>query len=210
MLLMGIDEAGRGCVLGPLVVGAFTCEAGQIEAAAATGVTDSKRLSAKRREALIQPLAALGQAELREITPAEIDAGNINTLELHAMASLIRARRPDKVWIDGPVHPRGIPRFVRELRALLDHEPALVVEPKADLNYTVVSAASIFAKVIRDQHITALGAVGSGYPSDPVTRAHLRQLIASGAPLPPYVRQRWGTVRDLYQQSLLPSNGDDQ
>jgi len=208
MLLMGIDEAGRGCVLGPLVVGAFTCQADQLTAVTATGVTDSKRLSAKRREALIQPLSDLGSAELFEITPAEIDVGNINTLELHAMAALIRSGRPDQVWIDGPVHPRGIPRFERELRALLEHEPELVIEPKADLNYPVVSAASIFAKVTRDAHITALEGVGSGYPSDPKTRAHIKALIASGEPLPPYVRQRWGTVRDMYQLSLLQSTAE--
>ena len=207
MLLMGIDEAGRGCVLGPLVVAAFACDIQRLEAVAATGVTDSKKLSAKRRQALIEPLAALGRAEIHEITPAQIDAANINTLELEAMAVLIRSRRPDAVWIDGPVHPRGIPRFERELRALLDHEPQLVIEPKADLNYPVVSAASIFAKVTRDAHITALPEVGSGYPSDPTTREHLRQLIATGEPLPSYVRQRWGTVRDLYQMSLLPTPG---
>jgi ribonuclease HII len=204
MLLMGIDEAGRGCVLGPLVVAAYACEAGQLEDVAATGVTDSKRLSPKRRQALLEPLGALGRCELREVTPAQIDAGNINTLELEAMAELIRALRPDAVWIDGPVHPRGIPRFERQLRALLEHDPRLVIEPKADLNYPVVSAASIFAKTTRDAHIHALDGVGSGYPSDPKTRAHLQQLIASGQPLPSYVRQRWGTVRDLYQMSLLP------
>ena len=208
MQLMGIDEAGRGCVLGPLVVAAFTCDSSQFEAVAATGVTDSKRLSPKRRQALLEPLAALGQAELLEVTPAAIDLGNINTLELEAMAALIRSRRPDAVWIDGPVHPRGIPRFERELRALLEHDPRLVIEPKADLNYPVVSAASIFAKTTRDAHIHALEGVGSGYPSDPKTREHLRKLIATGEPLPPYVRQRWGTVRDLYQMSLLPGGGE--
>jgi ribonuclease HII len=206
MLLMGIDEAGRGCVLGPLVVAAFTCREEQLPALAATGVTDSKRLSAKRRQALLEPLRAVGEVELLEVSPARIDAGNINQLELEAMAALIRSARPDAVWIDGPVHPRGIPRFERELRALLEHEPRLVIEPKADLNYPVVSAASVFAKVQRDDRIEALGAVGSGYPSDPKTRAHLKALIASGEPLPPYVRQRWGTVRDLYQMSLLPDS----
>jgi ribonuclease HII len=208
MLLMGIDEAGRGCVFGPLVVAAFACQAGQLDAVAATGVTDSKRLSPKRRQALLEPLGALGRAELLEITPAAIDAGNINTLELEAMAALIRSVRPDAVWIDGPVHPRGIPRFERQLRSLLEHHPQLVIEPKADLNYPVVSAASIFAKTTRDAHIHALDGVGSGYPSDPKTRAHLQGLIASGAPLPPYVRQRWGTVRDMLQMSLLPDAGD--
>ena len=200
---MGIDEAGRGCVLGPLVVGAFQCEPEQAEALAATGVTDSKKLSAKRREALLPPLSELGTATLHYVTPAEIDAGNINTLELQAMAALVRAGRPSEVWNDAPVHPKAIPRFVAALLALLDHVPELVVEPKADLNYRVVGAASCFAKVNRDAAIHALGPVGSGYPSDPVTRAHLSQLLATDDPLPPYVRQRWGTVQALRQRSLL-------
>lgn len=203
MRVLGIDEAGRGCVFGPLVVAGFLCDADALGAVAGTGVTDSKRLSAARREALIAPLEGLGRAELRHITPAEIDAANINTLELHAMASLIRQLRPDKVFIDAPAHPRAIPRFVRELRAELEHEPELVVEPKADLTYPVVSAASIFAKVIRDAAINALGEVGSGYPSDPKTRAHLEGLLATKEPLPSYVRRRWGTVRALSQTSLL-------
>ena len=204
MLIMGIDEAGRGSVLGPLTVAAFACDSDDLAAVAATGVTDSKRLSAKRREALIQPLEALGQEALRVNSPAEIDAANINTLEMHAMADMIRQLRPERVFIDAPTHPKAIPRFVRDLRALLEHHPELVVEPKADLTYPIVSAASIFAKVRRDAAIQALGAVGSGYPSDPVTREHLRQLLATGNPLPSYVRTRWGTVRALSQTSLLP------
>ncbi len=204
MLVMGIDEAGRGSVLGPLVVAAFACDNDQLEAVAATGVTDSKRLSARLREALIQPLGALGAHALRPITPAQIDVENINTLEMHAMAELIRELRPDMVFIDAPAHPKAIPRFVRDLRALLDHQPDMVVEPKADLNYPVVSAASIFAKVTRDAQVHALGPVGSGYPSDPVTRDHLRKLLAGSEPLPAYVRKRWGTVRQLSQTSLLP------
>ena len=153
---------------------------------------------------MIQPLGALGAHALRPITPAQIDVENINTLEMHAMAELIRELRPDMVFIDAPAHPKAIPRFVRDLRALLDHQPDMVVEPKADLNYPVVSAASIFAKVTRDAQVHALGPVGSGYPSDPVTRDHLRQLLAGSEPLPAYVRKRWGTVRQLSQTSLLP------
>jgi len=204
VLVLGIDEAGRGSVLGPLVLCAYACEEAALPAIAASGVTDSKLLTPARRRALVGPLEALGAGALAVIEPAEIDADNVNDLELRAMARLIDAARPGRVWIDAPVNPRGIPRFVRTLRARLACDPVLVVEPKADLTWTAVSAASVLAKVRRDAEIERLGAVGSGYPSDPVTRAHLAALLASGAPLPPYVRSRWGTLQALRQGALFP------
>ena len=81
--------------------------------------------------------------------------------------------------------------------------PRLVIEPKADATWPVVGAASIFAKVNRDAAITALGEVGSGYPSDPVTRAWLSGFLARGEPFPPSVRARWGTIGNLRQQGLF-------
>jgi ribonuclease HII len=203
MRIMGLDEAGRGCVLGPLVVGAFTMEASTEHAIRETGATDSKKLSAKRREALISPLGKLGTVGLREITPAQIDAENINLLEEIAFAELILQERPDKVIIDAPCHPRGIPAFIERLVVRLGYRPELVVEPKADLNYVACSAASIFAKVRRDSHIHALGAVGSGYPSDPKTRAWLMGFIEREEPFPGCVRTRWATIQNLRQERLL-------
>ena len=190
-------------MLGPLVVGSFTVEVEEEAAIRATGATDSKKLSAKRREALIGPLGAIGKAGLREITPAQIDAENINTLEEKAFAALILAERPDRVIIDAPCHPRGIPAFIERLVYRIGYRPELVVEPKADLNYPACSAASIFAKVRRDSHIHALGAVGSGYPSDPVTRAWLKGFIERREAFPACVRKRWGTIQNLAQESLL-------
>ncbi|MCB9796365.1 MAG: ribonuclease HII [Alphaproteobacteria bacterium] len=199
---MGLDEAGRGCVLGPLVVGAFTIDAAAVPRLAEAGATDSKRLSAKRRRALIEPLGALGTPDLRRISPAEIDEGNLNTLEEAAFAELILAHRPDHVIIDAPCNPRAIPRFIARLLGRLDYTPRLTVEPKADLNYPPCGAASIFAKVDRDATIEALGA-GSGYPSDPKTRAWIAGFLERGEALPPSVRRRWGTVSALAQQSLF-------
>ncbi|MFH1464135.1 MAG: ribonuclease HII [Pseudomonadota bacterium] len=204
MLVMGIDEAGRGAVLGPLVLGAYTCDEAALDAVKATGATDSKLLSPARRRALVAPLGALGQGRLELIPATAIDEGNLNDLEMRAMARLIDEVRPGRVWIDAPVNPRGIPRFVRALRACLRSQPELVVEPKADLTWIAVSAASVLAKVRRDAEIEALGPVGSGYPSDPTTRALLTKLLASGAPLPPWVRSRWGTLQRLRQAALFP------
>ncbi|MFT5681302.1 MAG: ribonuclease HII [Myxococcota bacterium] len=206
MKILGLDEAGRGCVLGPLIVGAYCCEADNLAALAATGATDSKALSAKKREAILKLLPDHGTARILSISPAQIDAANINTLEEEAFIAHIRHFKPDVVYLDAPVHPRGIPKLQARMTATLAADglsPDWVIEPKADANYPVVGAASIAAKVHRDAQIHALGPVGSGYPSDPVTRKWLLGFIQENAPLPDCVRKRWGTIEKLRQQSLF-------
>lgn len=203
MLQLGIDEAGRGSVLGPMVVGAFLVHQERLPELVQSGVTDSKLLSASRREALIPVLSSLGTGLLELIDARSIDEGNLNDLEIHAFARLIERTRPDQVTIDAPVNPRGIARFSARLLGMLSFTPKLIVECKADLNHVCVGAASVFAKVQRDAEVRALGPVGSGYPSDPRTRALLAELMRSGEPLPPWVRSRWGTIRDIRQQSLF-------
>lgn len=209
MRVLGLDEAGRGCVLGPLVVGAFCVEA-EIATDAilrAAGANDSKKLSAKRRHAAREKLRPLGEAEVVEISAKRIDAGNMNTLEEEAFVDLIARFAPDHVLIDAPTHPRGIPavqkRIEAALRAQGAHVPTFTIEPKADLTYPVVGAASIFAKLVRDSRIEALGEVGSGYPSDPVTRRWLSGFLQRDEPLPACVRTRWGTIDKLRQQQLF-------
>ena len=102
MKTLGLDEAGRGCVLGPLVVGAFCFEGDTDELVREAGATDSKKLSAKKRRRIREELPALGQCEFIEVSPAAIDSGNINQLEEAAFIELIRRYRPDQVIIDAP------------------------------------------------------------------------------------------------------------
>jgi ribonuclease HII len=198
---LGLDEAGRGCVLGSLVVGGFMCEAEMEPALREAGVDDSKKISPKKRRAIREVLPAHGQLFLREISPAAIDAGNINTLEETAFFEIICEARPDHVTIDAPCHPSGIPAFVQRLSGRLTAAgvpvPSMTVEPKADGTYAACGAASIVAKVHRDAQIAQLGPVGSGYPSDPKTRAWLTDFIARDVPFPSCVRTRWGTIEAL-------------
>jgi len=205
--ILGLDEAGRGCVLGPLVVGGFLCEESEGPRLAAAGVDDSKRIRPKKRVALREILPEHGTPFLREISPAQIDAGNINTLEEDAFFEIILDACPDHVTIDAPCHPAAIPAFVERLTSRLlaagAKVPQMTVEPKADANYPVVGAASIVAKVHRDAAIDALGSVGSGYPSDPVTRAWLSGFISRDEPFPSCVRTRWGTIDALRQAQLF-------
>lgn len=202
MRILGLDEAGRGCVLGPLLVGAFCYEGEDQAPLKAAGAADSKALSAHKREVALARLRTLGQVRTLRVEATEIDEGNLNDLELRCFVDHVLHFRPDRVYLDAPVHPRGIPK----VRARLVRETGItdwIIEPKADATYPVVGAASIGAKVERDAAIAALGAVGSGYPSDPVTRELLAKMLVSGEPLPSWVRTRWGTIDALRQQNLF-------
>lgn len=204
--ILGLDEAGRGCVLGSLVVGGFYFHSEDDAPISATGAIDSKKLSAKKREQILPELEKIGTAKIIEISPQAIDTGNLNRLEENAFIEIIKHFQPDIVYIDAPTHPSGIPALTKRLEmALISLEkmPTFIIEPKADLNYPVVGAASIFAKVYRDKQIDALGDVGSGYPSDPKTRNWLKSFIERNEDFPPCVRTRWGTIETLKQQSLF-------
>ena len=207
MKILGLDEAGRGCVLGPLVVGAFCCTDDNLENVVRSGATDSKKLSKKKRQQIIEKLPDLGQTMFLEITPKQIDEGNLNVLEEGCFIELILHFEPDAVYIDAPTHRRGIPALTKRLESALRQQgmkpPTWVIEPKADLNYPVVGAASIVAKVRRDSVVSSLGDVGSGYPSDPKTRKWLKGFVDRNEAFPSCVRTRWGTISDLRQQRLL-------
>lgn len=194
-------------MLGPLVVGGFLAAADDEARILDAGADDSKRLSPKRRTAIREALTDLGLAIIEEVSPAAIDAGNINTLEEEAFARIIIDTKPDHVIIDAPCNPRGIPAFTDRLTQRIatggGRIPGFTIQPKADADFPICGAASIVAKVHRDAIIAALGPVGSGYPSDPVTRAWLQDFIRRDAPFPDCVRTRWGTIENLRQQTLF-------
>jgi len=193
-------------------VGAFLVEDVPDTELTAAGAADSKTLSVKRRLAAREALRNLGESSVHLVTAVEIDGGNLNHLEEQAIVSLVRRFRPDVVIIDALGHPSTLPATVARLRKAVGEQKHVVkwlIEPKADHNYPVVGAASIFAKTKRDgviEHLkTTYGDFGSGYPSDPKTKQWLRAWNDSREPWPSFVRTRWGTVRNLAQQPLLPS-----
>jgi ribonuclease HII len=101
-----------------------------------------------------------------------------------------------------------LPHLQRRLQARLpeDLRPEWTIEPKADATFAVVGAASIFAKTLRDElldELRAFGELGSGYPSDPKTRAWLADWSRRGEPWPSFVRTRWATIAELGQQRLF-------
>jgi len=200
----GIDEAGRGPVLGPLVVCGVAIEPGRHGRLARLGLRDSKALPARERERLAAAIRDTGALVRLRVCPARVvdvarRRNELNVLEVKAMAAIIRALAPSHVWVDGLTTRPGA--FGRRLEALVLPVRARVVsESRADERYPLVQAASIIAKVTRDAAISSLarehGEIGSGYPGDPRTRAFLRRCIAAGV-FPAFVRRSWSTLARL-------------
>lgn len=204
MRWLGIDEAGRGCVLGPMVVAGFVWEGDDDTPVKAAGATDSKKLSPKRRATVRAALEQLGTADVRRVEPAALDAESLNVLEERTIVDLVRKWRPDHVIMDALGPPSSLPALaVRLNRALAPDglSPRWTIAPKADLDFPICGAASIFAKTTRDGALDDLrpawGQLGSGYPGDAVTRAWLLAHAQSGQPWPDFVRTKWSTIPDI-------------
>lgn len=187
-LLCGIDEAGRGPVLGPLVIAGVALEEQESNHLKDLGVKDSKLLSTTKREELFDKIIArVSSYHIISIPPALIDQyvlsqnhdDNLNWLEAIKAAELINALAPEKAIVDCPSpNTLAYHRFLRE--KLQNKRILLLCEHKADVKYPAVSAASILAKVTRDREIEKIKQkigidFGSGYLTDPKTTAFLEQ-----------------------------------
>jgi len=200
-LLCGIDEAGRGPVLGPLVVCGVAVEEAQHGRVERMGLKDSKVLAPAVRERLFLEIHAAGVLIAIKVFPAPaVDAARrrngLNALEAKAMAGIIRRFAPVRVWVDGLTNrPRAYGRLLEAM--ILPARARIVSESRADERYPLVQAAAIVAKVTRDAAIASLaeshGEIGSGYPGDPKTKAFLRRCARAGH-FPPFVRRSWLTV----------------
>lgn len=198
MIIGGVEEAGRGPVIGPMVMVLATCEEEDEFKLKTMGVKDSKMLTPQQREALYREIQDLCNFEMVKVQPEEIDAAviseetNLNWLEADHAIVLINKMKPDKVFIDCP--STNLKAYKEYIMKRLDYKPELVVEHKADVHYPIVSAASILAKVSRDHEIKKLKAkygvdFGSGYPSDPVTV----DFTLKNFDKYPFFRQSWET-----------------
>ena len=180
-LICGIDEAGRGPVIGPLVMCGILIKEEDEEKLVKLKVKDSKLLTKKKREYLFDKIKDISDKyEIIVIDPDEIDYAvnnhdglNLNKLEARKTADIINLLKPDKAIVDAPSN--NIKSYKQYLFELIKNKNIeLVLEHKADLNYPVVSAASILAKVTRDNEIEKIKKeikidFGSGYMTDPKT-----------------------------------------
>lgn len=217
MRVAGVDEAGRGCVIGPLVVAGVLFNEDSIPLLSDLGVRDSKRLTKKRRTELDEEIKALAVNYIFfDISPRAIDRvvfrskplRRLNYLETMVMASVLRRLKPDKAYVD--TCDVNSQRVARQISSVIKFNMEITCEPKADDRYPVTSAASILAKVRRDALIDELkqkyGDFNSGYASDEKTQAFIDEWFEHNKECPSFIRESWATT----QRRLRPQQSEQQ
>jgi ribonuclease HII len=209
-VICGVDEAGKGSVLGPMVIAAVGVSSEDVFAGCE--VADSKMLSPLMRERLYAIIRKRFRVATVRIDAHEIDeirrGMTMNACVARAHAQVIDKLSPSVAYVDAcDVNSF---RYAEMVKCHLEQRCEIISEHKADQNFKVVSAASIIAKVTRDRAIVTLskkyGEIGSGYPSDPVTIAYLSAYIDEHKCPPPIARKSWKTITAMIgkkQQSKL-------
>ena len=223
MILCGVDEAGRGPVMGPLVMAVYYLDESKLGVLSSLGLKDSKLLSPKRREAFFVKLRELGDTKFAIIMPFKLNdlmnTKTLNVIELEAAVATL-----EKVYIGNTGSASNIDyniyidafgpeaKLTAEFQRRLSFKAKIFAEHKADMKYPIVSAASIMAKVTRDRIIQRLkkelGDFGSGYPADPRTINFLKRWLREKRSVPPYVRTHWKTYTRLVAETASRSLED--
>ncbi len=210
-IICGIDEAGRGPVIGPLILCGVCFEESQLTFLKEIGVRDSKKLSPKRRKELAKTIKdnclsfEIINVSAKEIDKRETDRITLNRLEELKMADIINKLKPDVIYIDAA--DVNEERFGKSIERSLDYSPNKIISKhRADDTFPIVSAASIIAKDTRDGVIDKFkqkyGDIGSGYPSDKRTTDFLRNWIKKNKNFPPFVRISWETTKKILDQEV--------
>ena len=207
MQICGVDEAGRGSMLGPLVVAGITISKSKIKLLKKLGVRDSKKLSPAAREYLYKKIIeTVDDYHVIRIPPRVIDKSvanhSLNHLEAKYMARVISKLSPSTAFVDScDVNSK---RFGKEISELTTNTKIRSYH-HADSKFVTVSAASILAKVSRDRAIMRLGKnhdIGSGYPSDPKTKMFVKKSLRRNHDMP-FLRKSWKPVQILMKKRKL-------
>ena len=202
MQICGVDDAGRGSMIGPLVIAGIRIEKKNISKLRKLGVRDSKKLSSKKRDLLYKEILKIVDSyHIIRIPPRTIDKyvfeHNLNHLEAKKMAEVISNLNPDLSYVDSC--DVNAARFGREISDL-SKKSKVKSYHYADSRFVVVSAASIIAKVSRDRSIMRLNKttnLGSGYPSDKKSVNYVKKVVSSKKSLPTSIRKSWKPVQKI-------------
>jgi len=204
--ICGIDDAGRGSMLGPLVIAGISLDKKNLRKLSTLGVKDSKKLSPKLREYFYKKIIEIvDDYYVVKIHPRSIDASVkkhcLNNLEAKYMAKVVSKLNPDTSYVDScDVNPV---RFGREISKLSNNHKIKSYH-HADSRFVVVSAASILAKVTRDRAIMRLRKdhdLGSGYPSDAKTVKFVTKFYKKNHIMPSFVRKSWKPVQQIMKNN---------
>ncbi len=209
-LVLGIDEAGRGPVIGDMFIACVGVEEGYEELLRNLGVRDSKALTPSVRSTMFPKIIEVARVVyVRRYSPVHIDNTNVNDLFVKAVLDSVKTIlhkgfNVSKVYVDALSSRKHKAAVMKGIPPSLE----LVYEPRADSKYAVVSAASIVAKYLRDAHVKNLhsiyGDFGSGYPSDSRTMKWLADHALLETPI---VRKSWSTLSKVGVRPVRKARG---
>lgn len=200
--MLGIDESGRGPVIGPMVIAGVQINKKDLPKLRSLGVRDSKLLSPNRREYLAKEIRKIAKnIKIIKISAQRIDSlrtiKSLNKIELDFFAQIINSIDDKEVYLDLPEAGK---KWTLALKNKINPKTKLVAEHKADVKYKIVGASSIIAKTTRDNEIRKIEkqigiTIGSGYPSDPITVDFLENYFKEHKEFPDFVRKSWITAQ---------------
>lgn len=209
-LILGIDDAGRGPVLGPMILAGVLAEESEQKTIKNWGAKDSKLLTPKKRKEIKENIISRYTHHIELATPKEIDkSDNLNYLEAIHAAKIINKLTKNlnekvNVIIDCP--STNIKSWTNDVQNLIKKPEiiSLSCEHKADFNHPIVSAASIIAKEKREDEMLKLRQqtgidFGSGYPADPKTKNFIQKNFDNEKYIP-MIRFSWNTVKKLVKE----------
>ncbi len=212
-LICGIEEAGRGPVIGPMVMAGVTIE--EKDLFRLDHIKESKLLTPVQRERFFKEIKKIVKSyEIIVLSAKEIDEAlnsedlNLNWLEAITTSKIINKLQPTKAILDCPSN--NIQSYSDYVKKNLEKDIKIIAEHKADLNYPVVAAASILAKVTRDAEIEKLKKqynidFGSGYPSDETTQRFLKE---NWDKYPSIFRKTWSSYKKVLESQKQSSLKD--
>ena len=213
-MICGVDEAGKGPVMGPMVVAAVSVENAKL--IEKLGFKDSKLLSSQRRLELFNLIKQNYSYEIEIINVEKIDEyrmkNQLNLLNRKAFEKVISRLNPKVAYVDAA--DVNEERFGREIKVNLTNpnDTDVISMHKADSMIPVVAAASIIAKQTRELEIKKLkkeiGDFGSGYPSDERTIKFLKSYFHDNSRWPPGTRKSWKTIERIRPVVKLSDFGD--
>jgi len=205
MLILGIDEAGKGPVIGSMFVAGLVIDEEKLFDLAAFGVRDSKQLTPAKRETLARKINGIANDQyILEVKPHIIDelrlVMTMNEIMVRSFAQVLAHLQADRAFLDAADVDAS--RFGERVRNESKTSMEIVSEHKADERHRVVSAASILAKVRRDACMRELESslnckIGSGYPHDPDTIEFLKTWVKQNRDLPRCARHSWETAKRI-------------
>lgn len=208
--IIGIDDAGRGPVIGPMVLAGVIVEKEKEEELRELGAKDSKKLTPSRRKKLGRYIRKNYPYHIEISSPNEIDnSPNLNNLEAEKAAKIIEQLSENvegdiEVFVDCPsVNTENWENYLKSL--VKNKKIKINAKHKADVIYPSVSTASIIAKETREEEIEDIRdslkiKFGSGYPSDPQTVDFIKYNYKN----PKYkeiIRHSWETVKRLHEKA---------